>query len=75
MESSARQATLGKMAVGIKVTDEAGARISFGRAVGRYFGKFVSTIILLIGFLMVAFTEKKQGLHDKLAGTLVVKKA
>jgi uncharacterized RDD family membrane protein YckC len=75
MESSARQATLGKMAVGVKVTDEAGNRISFGRAVGRYFAKFASTIILLIGFLMVAFTEKKQGLHDKLAGTLVVKKA
>jgi uncharacterized RDD family membrane protein YckC len=74
MESSARQATLGKMAVGIKVTDLNGNRISFGRALGRYFAKIISAIILLIGFLMVAWTEKKQGLHDKIAGTLVVKK-
>jgi uncharacterized RDD family membrane protein YckC len=75
MESSARQATLGKMAVGIKVTDLAGSRISFGKALGRYLGKIVSFLILCIGFLMVAFTEKKQGLHDIMAGTLVVKKS
>jgi uncharacterized RDD family membrane protein YckC len=75
MESSAKQATLGKMAVGIKVTDLAGNRISFGRALGRYFAKIISFLILLIGFIMVAFTEKKQGLHDKIAGTLVVKRA
>lgn len=75
MESSGYQATLGKMAVGLKVTDLAGQRISFGRATGRYFGKILSWMILGIGFLMVAFTERKQGLHDMLAGTLVVKKS
>lgn len=74
MESSAHQATVGKMALGIKVTDEEGRRISFGRATGRHFAKIISAIILAIGFLMVAFTEKKQGLHDKMADTLVVKK-
>jgi uncharacterized RDD family membrane protein YckC len=74
MEASTKQATLGKMALGIKVTDEAGNRVSFGRATGRYFGKIVSGIILYIGYIMIAFTKKKQGLHDILAGTLVVKK-
>jgi uncharacterized RDD family membrane protein YckC len=73
MESSAKQATLGKMVVGIYVTDESGKRISFARATGRYFAKVLSAVILLIGFIMVAFTQKKQGLHDMLADTLVVK--
>jgi uncharacterized RDD family membrane protein YckC len=72
-ESSPSQATLGKKALGMKVTDEQGARISFARATGRYFGKFVSAMILCIGFIMVAFTDKKQGLHDKMASTLVVR--
>lgn len=74
MESSANQATLGKMALGIKVVDLDGERISFGKATGRYFGKIVSAIILLIGYIMAAFTEKKQALHDMMAGTLVIKK-
>jgi uncharacterized RDD family membrane protein YckC len=74
MESSANQATVGKMAVGLKVTDLNGKRISFGRATGRYFGRLLSGFILGIGFLMIAFSAKKQGLHDTLAGTLVVKK-
>jgi uncharacterized RDD family membrane protein YckC len=73
MESSTRQATLGKMAMGIMVTDLEGRRIGFGKATGRYFAKILSALILLIGFLMVAFTARKQGLHDILAGTLVVK--
>jgi uncharacterized RDD family membrane protein YckC len=73
MESSPKQGTLGKMALGIVVTDMDSRRISFGRATGRYFAKILSGLILGIGFLMVAFTEKKQGLHDILAGTLVVK--
>ncbi len=73
MESSARQATLGKMAMGIKVTDLYGRRISTGRAVGRLFGKAVSFLIVYVGFLMAAFTQKKQGLHDLMAGTLVLK--
>lgn len=71
MESSPTQATLGKMALGIVVTDMYGNRVSFGRATGRYFGKIISTIILFIGYLMIAFTEKKQGLHDIMADTLV----
>lgn len=71
MESSSWQATLGKKALGLVVTDLNGNRISLGKAVGRYFAKILSAIILLIGFIMVAFTEKKQGLHDMLAGTLV----
>jgi uncharacterized RDD family membrane protein YckC len=74
MESSARQATVGKMALGIVVTDLGGNRIGFGRATGRYFAKILSALILLIGFIMAAFTERKQGLHDIIAGTLVVKK-
>lgn len=74
MEASSKQATLGKMALGIKVTDEAGNRISFGRATGRYFGKILSGFFLYIGYIMIAFTRKKQGLHDMLASTLVVKK-
>jgi uncharacterized RDD family membrane protein YckC len=74
MESSSRQATLGKMALGIVVTDMDGKRISFGRAVGRNLGKIISQIILFIGFLMVAFTQKKQGLHDIIANCLVVVK-
>jgi uncharacterized RDD family membrane protein YckC len=71
MESSSMQATLGKKALGMVVTDLQGRRISLPRAIGRYFAKILSAIILLIGFIMVAFTERKQGLHDKLAGTLV----
>lgn len=74
MESSSQQGTLGKMALGIKVTDIHGERISFGRATGRHFGKLISTLIFLVGYLMVAFTEKKQGLHDLMAGCLVVHK-
>jgi len=72
MESSSRQATLGKMAVGIKVTDLHGNRISFGRATGRYFAKLVSSFTMLIGYLMAGFTARRQGLHDMMAGTLVV---
>lgn len=73
-ESSAKQATLGKMALGIKVTGYDGGRISFGRATGRFFAKMISSLILLIGFIMAGFTEKKQALHDMMAQTLVVSK-
>jgi len=73
MESSARGATIGKMAMGLRVVDENGQRISFLRATGRFFAKFISAVILLIGYLMVAFTDRKRGLHDIMAGTLVVK--
>jgi uncharacterized RDD family membrane protein YckC len=71
MESSSYQATLGKMIFGMKVTDLNGNRISFGRATGRHFAKILSGMILCIGFIMVGLTERKQGLHDLLAGTLV----
>jgi uncharacterized RDD family membrane protein YckC len=74
MESSASQGTLGKMALGIMVTDLNGERISFGRASGRYFGQIVSALTLGIGFLMCAWTEKKQCLHDMMAGCLLHKK-
>lgn len=71
-ESSPTQATLGKKVMGIKVTNLNGERISFLNATGRFFGKFLSGIIILIGFIMAAFTEKKQALHDMLASTLVL---
>ena len=71
MESSSYQATLGKMIFGMKVTDLNGNRISFERATGRHFAKWLSGMILFIGYIMVGLTERKQGLHDLLAGTLV----
>jgi uncharacterized RDD family membrane protein YckC len=74
MESSDKQATLGKMIVGIKVTDLYGERISFGRAAGRYFASILSSLTLGIGFMMAGWTSKKQALHDMIAGTLVVNK-
>jgi uncharacterized RDD family membrane protein YckC len=74
MESSASQATLGKMALGIKVTDESGHRLSFGHALGRWFASALSYITLYIGFLMAAFTDRKRALHDMVASTLVVDK-
>ena len=73
MESSPRGATVGKMVLGLRVVDDHGNRISFLRATGRFFAKFISTVILFIGYLMVAFTDRKRGLHDIIAGTLVVK--
>jgi uncharacterized RDD family membrane protein YckC len=73
MESSRYQATLGKMALGIKVTTLGGERIGFGQASGRFFGKVVSGLTLGVGYLMAAFTEKRQALHDKMASTLVVR--
>ncbi|MDH4071144.1 MAG: RDD family protein [Ignavibacteria bacterium] len=74
MESSANQGTLGKMVVGLKVTDLAGNRVTFGKATGRYFGKIFSGLLLSFGYIMAAFTQQKQALHDILAGTLVVEK-
>jgi len=71
-ESSATQATLGKRALGIKVTDDYGRRIGFGRATGRFFGKLLSSLILAVGYMLAGWTERKQALHDMLAGTLVV---
>jgi uncharacterized RDD family membrane protein YckC len=70
-ESSAKQATPGKMAVGIKVGNSKGDRISFGNALGRYFSKILSGMILYVGFMMAGWDPKKQALHDKLADTYV----
>lgn len=70
-ESSRHQATLGKRALGIKITDLDGNRLSFGKALGRWFAAALSYLTLYIGFLMAAFTQRKQALHDVVAGTLV----
>jgi uncharacterized RDD family membrane protein YckC len=73
LESSERGATVGKMAMGLRVVTSNGQRLSFMNATGRYFAKILSAIILCIGFIMIAFTDKKRGLHDMIAGTLVIK--
>jgi uncharacterized RDD family membrane protein YckC len=73
MESSERGATVGKMAMGLRVVTSNGQRLSFLNASGRYFAKIISAFILMIGFIMIAFTDKKRGLHDIIAGTLVIK--
>jgi uncharacterized RDD family membrane protein YckC len=73
-ESSDKQATIGKQALKIVVTDLEGKRIDFVKATIRYFSKIISALILLIGYIMAAFTEKKQALHDIIAGTLVLEK-
>ncbi|HSX11920.1 MAG TPA: RDD family protein [Rhabdochlamydiaceae bacterium] len=69
-ESSKMQATVGKYILGLQVTTLTGERLSFGRATGRYFGKFLSQITL--GYLLVLMTKKKQALHDKLASTIII---
>ena len=74
MESGPKQGTLGKIVLGLIVTDEQGRKIDFARASIRHFSKYLSAILLCIGFLMVAFDARKQGLHDKLAKTLVLRK-
>jgi uncharacterized RDD family membrane protein YckC len=75
MESSERQATFGKAAVSLRVTDLEGGRLSFGHATGRFFSKIVSGMIpFAIGYIMAGFTAKKQALHDMIAGTLVLRK-
>lgn len=72
MESSARQATFGKSIVGIHVTDLNGDRVSFIRAFLRNLAKIISAIPLGIGYLLAAFTGRKQALHDMITNTLVV---
>jgi uncharacterized RDD family membrane protein YckC len=69
--SSNLQATPRKLVVGIKVTDNQGQRLGVPRALGRELSKNISALILLIGFIMVAFTDRKRGLHDMIAGTQV----
>jgi uncharacterized RDD family membrane protein YckC len=75
MESAECQATLGKMALALVVTDTDGQRISFARASGRYFAKIITGAVpLWIGWIMAGFTEKKQALHDMIASCLVLRK-
>lgn len=74
MESSKYQATIGKMALGLKVTDVDGNSLDFVKSLIRNVCKIISGMIIFIGYIMAGFTEKKQGLHDIIAGTLVVKK-
>jgi uncharacterized RDD family membrane protein YckC len=72
LTASPLSGTLGKRAVGLRVVTQQGERISFARSTGRYLAKIVSGLLLLVGFLMVAFTERKRGLHDMMAGTVVI---
>jgi uncharacterized RDD family membrane protein YckC len=75
MESSKFQGTVGKIALGLIVTDTNGGKLDFVKALIRNLGKIISSLILCIGYIMAGFTEKKQALHDMIASTLVVKKA
>ncbi len=75
MESSEWQATLGKKVLGLVVTDMAGRRVSFGRATGRHFAKIITNMVpAFIGYIMAGFTERKQALHDMIAGCLVLRR-
>ncbi|MDD2277967.1 MAG: RDD family protein [Bacteroidales bacterium] len=73
MESSKYQGTLGKLALGVKVTDYEGNRIGFGKATGRYFARIITNMTMLIGYIIAGFTDRKQALHDMVASCLVVK--
>ena len=75
MTSSPRGATLGKMALGLRIVRFDGAQLSFGRATARYFAKAIATpaVPLFIGYIMVAFTNRKRALHDILVDTLVIR--
>ena len=75
LESSNMQASVGKMALGLIVVDESGQKLDFSKALVRNLCKIVSWMIMGIGFIMAGFTDKKQGLHDIIAKTIVVKKA
>jgi uncharacterized RDD family membrane protein YckC len=74
-ESSSWQGTLGKKMLNLTVTDLSGQPISFARASGRYFSKFITNLIpLAIGYILAGFTEKKQAIHDMIASCLVLRK-
>jgi len=74
LECSSKQATVGKMVLGIIVADGQGNKISFARANGRYWAKIISGLILYIGFIMAGYTKRKQALHDIIAGSFVINK-
>jgi len=69
-----RQATPGKIAIGARIVDaKTGQPPSTGQLIGRYLGYYVSMLPLCLGLMWVAFDARKQGWHDKLAGTVVVR--
>ncbi len=72
LESSSKQATLGKAALGLKVVGKNYNRITFLRATARYFSKIISSLMLMFGFIIAGFTPKKQALHDFIAETFVI---
>lgn len=72
LPATAWQGTIGKLAVGAKIVDGNGDRISILRSVGRYFAQFLSGLLLFIGFIMIAFSAEKRGLHDWICDTFVV---
>jgi uncharacterized RDD family membrane protein YckC len=74
LDSSAKQGTWGKQIVGLKVTDLEGQRISVGRAIGRFFARYLCVCTCGIGFLLPLFTQKRQTLHDLICGCIVVNK-
>jgi len=73
MEASSQQSSLGKRLLGLKVCDEMGKRLSLSKSILRNLCKWISALTLGIGYLMGFFDRKQQCLHDKMAGTLVVK--
>lgn len=73
MESSKYQATVGKIVMGIKVVNKNGQGLDFSKAMLRNLSKILSAIIMGIGYIMIIFDDRKQGLHDKIADTFVVK--
>jgi uncharacterized RDD family membrane protein YckC len=74
LESGEKQATWGKQALGLYVTDLSGNRVTFGRASGRFFAKFVTGLTMGIGYIMAGFTERRQALHDMIASCLVLRR-
>ncbi len=69
-----RQATPGKMVIGAKIVDaKTGGKPSTGQFIGRYLSYYLSSIVFALGFIWVGFDDRKQGWHDKLAGTVVVR--
>ncbi|HET9183048.1 MAG TPA: RDD family protein [Candidatus Angelobacter sp.] len=73
LTSSSWQGTVGKHILRLKVTDDAGNKISFGRSTGRFFAKILSGWVMYVGFIMVAFMERKRGLHDVICTTQVLR--
>ncbi|HLA39004.1 MAG TPA: RDD family protein [Candidatus Glassbacteria bacterium] len=71
-EASWRQATPGKLLMGVFVTDEAGHKLTFQRALGRAVGRLLSMVVCFFGFFIALLSSRSQTLHDKMAATLVL---